>query len=175
MQDVNYFNSVYKEACELTAYLCKLYNLDPKGYVWHNGVKVPVILCHADSHNLGLGSNHGDVLHWFSKYNKTMNDVRNDVYNILKSDENSPIIEEKPVEKKEDEEVTQEQFNKMMDIWIAEQAKKEGSDWSRDARNWAEKEGLIAGDDEGKKMYRKLLTREELVTVLYRALHRYFM
>ena len=83
LNDVNYFNAVYKEACELTAYLCKLYNLDPKGYSILNGVKIPVILCHADSHNLGFGSNHGDVLHWFNKYGKTMNDVRNDVAKLL--------------------------------------------------------------------------------------------
>ena len=63
----------------------------------------------------------------------------------------------------------------MMDNWIAEQAKKEASDWSLEARNWAEKEGLITGDSIGKKMYKKTLTREELVTVLYRALHRYFI
>lgn len=78
-----YFDKVYEEACEITAYLCKKYNLDPKGTVMHNGVKVPVILCHADSHKLGLGTNHGDVLHWFKKYNKTMDDVRNDVYNLI--------------------------------------------------------------------------------------------
>lgn len=75
----DYFNKVYKEACELTAYLCKMYNLDPYGTVNVNGVKVPVILCHADSHKLGLGSNHGDILHWFGKYGKTMDDVRKDV------------------------------------------------------------------------------------------------
>jgi hypothetical protein len=92
---------VYKEACELTAYICKLYNINPKGTVTRNGVKIPTILCHKDSYDLGFGSNHGDVLHWFKKYNKTMEDVRNDVAKILESEE--------------DEEMTQEQFNKMMD------------------------------------------------------------
>ncbi len=77
--------------------------------------------------------------------------------------------------KKEEEIVTQEQFNSMMDTWIAEQAKKNPGDWSADARAWAEKEGLITGDTDGKKMYKKMMTREELVTVLHRALHRYFM
>jgi hypothetical protein len=37
-----------------------------------------------------MGSNHGDVMHWFKKYNKTMDDVRKDVaalmdYNISTS------------------------------------------------------------------------------------------
>lgn len=84
LTDKSYFNKVYKEACEITAYLCKMYNLDPKGYTIMNGVKVPVILCHADSYKYGMGGNHADVLHWFRKHGKTMNDVRNDVADLMK-------------------------------------------------------------------------------------------
>ena len=83
LDDASYFNQVYKEACELTAYLCKLYGIDPKGSVKVNGVTVPTILCHADSHKLGLGSNHGDVLHWFPKFGKSMDSVRSDVAEIM--------------------------------------------------------------------------------------------
>lgn len=79
----DYFDKVYKEACEITAYLCEMYNIDPKGTVTVNGVKVPTILCHADSYKLGFGSNHGDVNHWFPKFNKTMDDARNDVAKLL--------------------------------------------------------------------------------------------
>lgn len=85
LSDKNYFNTVYKEAVELTAYLCTLYGLNPKGTTVLNGVTVPVILCHADSHKLGLGSNHGDVLHWFKRYGKTMDDVRDDVAALMGS------------------------------------------------------------------------------------------
>ena len=88
------------------------------------------------------------------------------------------IIEKKPIvipDIKEEEEMTQERFNEMMDAWIAEQAKKDPSDWSAEARAWAENAGLISGDTNGKKMYKKTMTREELVTVLYRALHRHFI
>ena len=83
LTDKTYFNAAYKEACELTAYLCKTHNLNPTGTTTHKGVTVPVILCHADSYNLGLGSNHGDVLHWFKKHGKTMADVRTDVAKLL--------------------------------------------------------------------------------------------
>lgn len=83
LTDANYFNAVYKEAVEITAYLCKMYNLNPKGTVTKNGVKVPVILDHATSHSLGFGSNHGDVQHWLKKYGKTLNDIRNDVEKLL--------------------------------------------------------------------------------------------
>ena len=82
----DYFEAAYREACELTAYYCKMYNIDPKGTVVHEGVVVPTILCHYDSYKLGLGSNHGDVDHWFKKYGKTMDTVRDDVAKLLAED-----------------------------------------------------------------------------------------
>lgn len=85
LTDKTYFNKVYQEACEITAYLCKLYSIDPNGSVTVNGVKVPTILCHADSYKLGMGSNHGDVNHWFPKHGKSMATARADVAALLKS------------------------------------------------------------------------------------------
>lgn len=73
-----------------------------------------------------------------------------------------------PVEEEDDGEMTQEKFNKMMDKWLAEQAQKEPAAWSKDARTWAESKGYITGDENGNKMYKKPITREELVQVLYR-------
>ena len=60
-----------------------MFRIDPKGSVKYNGVTVPTILCHADSHKLGLGSNHGDVLHWFPKFGKSMDTVRADVAALM--------------------------------------------------------------------------------------------
>ena len=91
LKNKDYFEKIYKEACELTAYLCKLYNINPNGTVTKNGVKIPTIICHSDAHKLGFGSNHGDVYHWFSKYDKTMDSVRNDVAKLLKT--NNVIVE----------------------------------------------------------------------------------
>ena len=81
--DKNYFDAVYKEACEITAYLCDMYNIDPLGTVTMNGVQVPTILCHADSHALGVGSNHGDINHWFPKFEKSMETARQDVAALM--------------------------------------------------------------------------------------------
>ena len=167
-----YFDKVYQEACEITAYLCKMYNIDPYGAVKMNGVNIPTILCHADSYKLGFGSNHGDVLHWFSKYGKTMATVREDVANLMNSNTIIPTVPVAPPQKEEEEEVTQEQFNVMMNNWINEQVAKEPGEWSKEQREWAEKNSLIVGNEKGQKMYKKLMTREELITVLYRALHR---
>lgn len=83
LSDEGYFNQVYQEACELTAYLCKLFGLDPQGAVRWQGKDVPVILCHQDAYQYRLGSNHGDIYHWFPKYGKNMQTVRDDVQYIL--------------------------------------------------------------------------------------------
>ena len=71
LKDKSYFNKVYKEAVELTAYLCKTYKLNPNGK--------NVIICHQDGYKLGIATNHGDVYNWFNKFGKDMNDVRKDV------------------------------------------------------------------------------------------------
>ena len=86
LTDRAYFDAVYEEGIQLTAYLCTLYGLDPLGTVAYQGVKVPVILCHQDSYRLGMGSNHSDVYNWFNRYGKTMDDVRRDVKALLDAD-----------------------------------------------------------------------------------------
>ena len=75
LTDKSYFDKVYKEAVELTAYLCKTYGFNPKS--------PNVIICHQDGYRLGIATNHGDIYHWFKKYGKTMDDVRNDVANVM--------------------------------------------------------------------------------------------
>ena len=100
LTDRTYFDKVYKEACEITAYLCDMYNIDPKGTITVNGVKVPTILCHADAYKLDMGSNHGDVLNWFSKFGKTMEDARNDVVKLMNATTSAitPVEPTKPIE-----------------------------------------------------------------------------
>ena len=67
--------------------------------------------------------------------------------------------------------MTQEQFNEMMNNWLAAQAKLEPSDWSAAARNWAESNKYIQGDENNNKMYKKFLSREEFAQVLYRVMN----
>lgn len=90
LTDPVYFEKVYKEACEITAYICQMFGIDPNGTVTMNGVNVPTILCHADSYKLGLGSNHGDVNHWFPKHGKSMATARADVAALLKAAVDKP-------------------------------------------------------------------------------------
>ena len=70
----------------------------------------------------------------------------------------------------EDENMTQERFNEMMDIYLSAQAKRAPFEWSAEARNWAESLGYIRGDGTGDKQYGKLLTKEETVQLLYNVL-----
>lgn len=91
LKNKDYFEQVYKEGCELTAYLCEMFNIDPYGTVKVGSAKCPTILCHQDSYKLGLGSNHSDIYHWFTKYGKSMETVRDDVAKLLKQSSVKPV------------------------------------------------------------------------------------
>ena len=195
-----------------------MFNIDPKGTINYNGVKVPTILCHYDSYKLGLGSGHYDVYNWFNKYGKTMDNVRSDVETLIKkSSENEKIYRvrltwedkssqigaynklenaiancpknysvfdengvclyknesvEKPDEPKEptkdDDKENQKIFDSCLEPWLDERSKKKPSNYSEEARLWAEKNGLIAGYSDGSMAYKSFITREEFITILYR-------
>ena len=68
----------------------------------------------------------------------------------------------------EEETVTQQQFNEMMEAWLRQREEEGPSDYSAQARAWAEEQGLIKGDSLGRKQYRAFCTREQLMTFLYR-------
>lgn len=72
------------------------------------------------------------------------------------------------LKEEEKEVVTQEQFNEMMNVWIANSANAQPGAWSQEARNWATIKGLVKGDKQGRQMWKKNMTREEFVSVLAR-------
>ena len=67
----------------------------------------------------------------------------------------------------EDEDMTQEKFNEMMENYLTELAMKPAT-WEQNACLWAQSKGLIAGDNTGNVMPKKFMTRGELATVLQR-------
>ena len=72
-------------------------------------------------------------------------------------------------EKKEaGERMTKEQFDTLMDNYLASRAKLPPSPWSGPAREWAEANGIVQGDQFHDMRYASFPTREELVTMLYR-------
>lgn len=148
LADPDYFAQVYRAAVELTAHLCGRYGLDP--------LEPGVVLCHSEGHRLGMASNHGDVEHWFPKFGKTMDGFRADVAAELE---------------KGREDMTQDQFDEMMETWLARRAAEPASGWSAKERAWAEQMGLIRGDGAGNMNYKSFCTREELAAIIYRLEH----
>ena len=71
LTDPDYFGLVYREAVELTAYLCGVYGLDP--------LADGVVICHSEGYRRGIASGHADVEHWFPKQGRSMDDFRADV------------------------------------------------------------------------------------------------
>lgn len=132
LTDPAYFAKVYKEAVELCAYLCKQYSLAPS-----------TIVCHSEACALGYASNHADVMHWFPRHGKTMDDFRADVKTLL-----------------EDENMTGEEiYNKFMEY----AATLPESAWSVNGGSMAK--AKAAGITDGTKP-RAPLTREQAMAIL---------
>ena len=74
LADRAYFDKAFRAAAELTAYLCKLFDLDP--------LRDGVVIDHSEGHSRGIASNHGDVSHWLKKFGRTMDDFRRDVIRL---------------------------------------------------------------------------------------------
>lgn len=122
--DPDYFKATYDAAVELTAMLCKRYGLNP--------LEDGVVICHAEGFQRGVASNHGDVLHWWPKFGKNMDDFRADVARAMEGDDD----------------MTQEQFDQMMDNYLARRAAMPAGDW--DTKNLLD-EAVKMGITDGKR------------------------
>ena len=69
--------ATYETAVDVFAQLCIFHGIDPLSY--------RAILSHKECHDLGIGTNHGDVEHIWDKYGLTMNQFRKDVKAKIKS------------------------------------------------------------------------------------------
>lgn len=69
-----YFEKAYNNAVNLCVMLCKQFNLTEKD-----------IICHCEGYELGIASNHGDVMHWWKFYGKNMEMFREDVKKSLQN------------------------------------------------------------------------------------------
>ena len=77
LSSATYFSQVYAKAVELTAMLCKEYNMDP--------LADGVVICHSEGYQRGIANNHADVMHWFPKFGKSMDTFRADVAKAMGS------------------------------------------------------------------------------------------
>lgn len=106
LNDKGYFSKVYENAVELFTQLCMQFQLTADN-----------IICHCEGYKLGIASNHSDVMHWFPKHNKTMDDFRHDV---------AVRIEQKQKE-------------------MEEKKMNEPSDWAKVAWEWGKANGICDG------------------------------
>lgn len=120
--DREYFEATYAAAVELTARLCRSFDLDP--------LADGVVICHAEGFKRGLASNHADVLHWWKLFGRDMDMFRADVARKLQ---------------REDNEVTQEQFDKMMENYLARRAEMPCNDWAKKGLEEAVSMGITDG------------------------------
>lgn len=146
LTDEGYFQQTYQEAVELTAYLCKLYHLDP--------LADGVVLCHSDGYQRGIASNHADVLHWWRKFGVSMDDFRRDVAEKMKGGERD--LTEQEVRSIVREELAAAQ---------AERDKLPASDWAKDGLEKAKAAGITDGTRP-----RGFATREEVAIMVRKAL-----
>lgn len=141
LTDPAYFRAVYQEAVELTAMLCREFNLDP--------LADGVVICHAEGCKRGIASNHGDVLHWFPKHGKTMDSFRADVARTMKG---------------EDDEMSYEQFKAYMERYREELGEQPGPSWGAAEMTQAVEMGITDG-----ARPQALATRQEVISMIVRA------
>lgn len=144
LDDLGYFGDVYQEAVELTAYLCKLYRLDP--------LAPGVVLCHSEGHRRGIASNHADVMHWWSRFGATMDDFRADVAAEMQGGEDMTEAQVRQIVR---EEIAAAQ---------ADRDKLPASDWARDKLAAA----VAAGITDGKRPQAHA-TRQEVAIMVSKA------
>lgn len=143
-----YFDRMWKMLVAWNVYVARKFNYP-----------VNAISDHAEAGRAGYGSNHSDISQWIPKHGKTMNDLRSEVQAILSGED--------------DEDMTQEQFNDMMNEYLRTVQNLPGSSWSKEAREWATKNGIIAGggtlpDGSPNYMWQSSMTREAMAQVLWR-------
>ena len=143
------FNSLIK----LLADICKRNNI--KSLKWK-----------ADKNLIGHPEEQNMTVHrWFANKSCPGDYLYNKHYEIAEKVNKLLGVQE------EDEDMTQERFNELMTNYLTELAEKDPSAWSADARTWAEGNGYIKGDGKGHTMYKKFMTREEMIQVLYRIMN----
>lgn len=141
LTDASYFKAVYREAVELTAYLCKEYGLDP--------LADSVVICHSEGYKRGIASNHADVLHWFPKFGKSMDDFRADVARTMEGENE---MDEQTIRR-----IVRDELSRLE----AERAKEPPSDWARVKLELARARGLTDGTRP-----RSYATREEVAIMV---------
>jgi hypothetical protein len=125
-------------AVQLCAYLAAEY-----------GINTDNVICHSEGHTLGIASDHADVMHWFPKFGKDMDDFRRDVQAAME-DELEMTIDE-----------ARTKLTTVADTGGAH------SDWADEAINAFTGAEIVSGDGNGNYGWNQCITREAMVKILY--------
>lgn len=79
------------------------------------------------------------------------------------------IISACNLNREDDNGMSYEQFLEYQKRYEAEKAAQQPDQWSAAARAWAERNGVVNGNDAGQKRYKAAVTREEVTQMLYNA------
>lgn len=175
---VNFMMKVFKNAVEIFAQCCIYHNLDPSGK--------NVIICHKEGSQLGYASAHEDVMHLFRQlpFEYSMDQFRKDVIARVKelkamSNSNQQPSKNSSLVDKSNSTMNLTEFTTLMRKYRATLQTNACNAYSKEAREWAIKNGIISGSNvklpngDTNYMWSDLLTREQFVTVLYRFTKKY--
>lgn len=168
---ISFVKKNIENAIELFARLCIYHSLDP--------LADGVIISHSEGYSRGIGSNHGDPVHLFNQLGMTysMDQFREDVnarVQELKSEKQTPTSIVNYDSNKEEDDMTDERFMELMNNYRNTLRDNDCNEYSKDAREWAIQNGIIAGsgqklaNGEVNYMWADTMSREQFVTVLYR-------
>lgn len=121
LRDEAYFQAVFTQAAELIAYLCREYGLDP--------MEEGVVISHAEGARRGVASRHGDPEHWLKRFGRSMEDLRRAA----------------AAYGEEDEDMTQEAFDTMLQDWLRRQGEKKADPWAEELLAQAQERGITDG------------------------------
>lgn len=157
-----FVEKVTQNAVEIFARLCVFHGLNP--------LQDGVILSHYEGNQRGIASPHADPDHLWRQLgmNYNMNQFRQDVVNKM-----TELGKDNVIVKEEDEDMDVNRFGQLMSEYRKELQDNDCSNYSAEARAWAIKNKIIAGgtplpSGEANYMWGDFLTREQMVTLLYR-------
>lgn len=148
-------NQVYFDRMWKMLVAWNVYVVDKFGY------PISGISDHIESYYAGYGSGHADMGHWLPKHGKSMNALLAEVEAIINGADT------------EDDDMDVARFSELFREMRKDLQDNDSGQYSEAARKWAVESGLIAGNGttingEPNCMWQDFLTREQLVTVLYR-------
>ncbi len=152
-KDESYARECYEQAAQFCAYLCDKYSIPVSGIVSHH-----------EAHQAGYGSDHTDPDNWWPKFGLTMDGLRKRVHEILDASKEQP---------EEEQEMSEENLKAVLSAVLSTAMDGTGtgdnpSAWAKEAAEWAKENGIINGFGGNDMGWQKLLTREQMATVLYR-------